>query len=383
MRPLNLTAVRRSLAFLLPLGAAFAVAEPPLAQPSLRLRALPVPVSSYRLLSMTRDDDGSVWAGSIHRSIHRYDPRTGAVETVKLPYDAVAASCICAGKKVYVLGQTYPKLIVYDREKKTFAEFPYGTPNPDVWYGTDAIDGRHLLLFDRNAGVVRWDTQADTGELLPWPYDAPFPLGGRYEPRDEAVWCQSFDLAGGQYVPLGLSRLDPKTGTFTGWFPYPEDDADLEPDTDPDAAFFVPYTLKGKLIPFDFQQGRWCRFLDVPGDGERFGFIGLGTLHQGRWYFSISTYDGDEVGCDGKPYHFVNGLLEFDPRTRSFAIPTLEAKDAPRGPSDAYYQVAYTLSAGGEFFATGTNIREPDGSLNGVRAGEVVFWQTVGPSGTP
>jgi hypothetical protein len=138
-----------------------------------------------------------------------------------------------------------------------------------------------------------------------------------------------------------------------------------------------------KLIPFDFQQGRWCRFLDVPGYGEGFGFIGLGTLHQGRWYFSISTYDGDEVGCDGKPYHFVNGLLEFDPRTRSFATPTLEAKDVPHGPSDAYYQVAYTLSAGGEFFATGTNIREPDGSLNGVRAGEVVFWQTVSPFGTP
>jgi hypothetical protein len=34
------------------------------------------------------------------------------------------------------------------------------------------------------------------------------------------------------------------------------------------------------------------------------------------------------------------------------------------------------LSARGEFFATGTNIREPDGTLNSERAGEVVFWQT-------
>lgn len=46
---------------------------------------------------------------------------------------------------------------------------------------------------------------------------------------------------------------------------------------------------------------------------------------------------------------------------------------------DAYHQVAYTLSAGGEFFATGTNIREPDGKLNRDRTGEVVFWQTVQP----
>lgn len=353
--------------------------DPPPAGPPLELRAVPVPVSSYRLLSMTRDEDGSVWAGSIHRSVHRYDPHAGAVETLTLPFDAAACSRVCVGKKVYVLGQTYPKLIVYDRERKTFVEFPYGTSNPDVWYGTEAISGRHLFLFDRNAGVVRWDTQAETGELLPWPYEAPFPLGGRYEPRDGGVWCQSFDLTGGGYVPLGMSRLDPTTGTFTAWFPYPKSSDGLEPYGDPEATFFVPDTLKGKLIPFDFKERRWCGFLDVPGYGERFGFIGLGTRHDGRWYFSLGTYDGDEAGCDGKPYHFLNGLLAFDPRRRSFSIPTLEAADVPGGPKDAYYQVAYTLSAGGDFFATGTNIREPDGSLNGVRAGEVVFWQTVEP----
>jgi hypothetical protein len=44
-----------------------------------------------------------------------------------------------------------------------------------------------------------------------------------------------------------------------------------------------------------------------------------------------------------------------------------------------YYQVAYTLSARDHFFATGSNIREADGSLNQARAGEVVFWQTLRP----
>jgi hypothetical protein len=53
-------------------------------------------------------------------------------------------------------------------------------------------------------------------------------------------------------------------------------------------------------------------------------------------------------------------------------ILTLDAKDA-------YHQVAYMLSAGGEFFAAGSNIREKDGTLNRDRAGEVVFWQTVRP----
>ena len=44
---------------------------------------------------------------------------------------------------------------------------------------------------------------------------------------------------------------------------------------------------------------------------------------------------------------------------------------------DAYYQIAYMLSAKGEFFATGSNISEGEGKLNRDRKGEVVFWQTM------
>jgi hypothetical protein len=95
-------------------------------------------------------------------------------------------------------------------------------------------------------------------------------------------------------------------------------------------------------------------------------------MHKGRLCFSLSTYNGTKTGCDGKPYHFCNGFLEFDPQTRHFEFPTLEAKDA-------YFQIAYMLSAGGDFYVTGTDIREPDGRLNGDRAGEVVFWQTKLP----
>jgi hypothetical protein len=322
---------------------------------------------------MSMDDDGCIWAGSIHRVLHKYDPRTGEVETIKLPYDAVVCSCICAGDKVYITGQAYPRLMIYDRVRKTFKEVEYPSPKPDVWYGTDLVDGRHLFLFDRQSvGVIRWDTREDQGEVVPWPYKMSVPISGRYEPRDGGIWCSVYDLAGGQYVPLGLARLDVSTLQFTGYYAYPKDDTDLQPFNDPAGTFFVPVTLKGKLVPFDFRKGRWCKFLNVPEYGKRFGFIGANTLHDGRWYFSISTYNGTETGCDGKPYHFCNGLLEFDPATRTFAFPTLEAKDA-------YHQIAYTLSAGGQFYATGTNIREPDGTLNQARAGEVVFWQTAPP----
>jgi streptogramin lyase len=359
------------LAAILFAATAVPAAGPPPAK--LDLHVVPTPVKSYRLLAMDRDDDGFVWAGSVHQSVHRYDPRTGEVKTVPLPAKATASACICLGDKVYVLGQAYPKLIVYDRKDGTFAEKAYPSDKPDVWYGTKAPAGRSLYLFDRGgSGVVKWDTATDTGKAVPWPYKTPFPGSGQFE-ADGALWCRVWDVAGGKYVPLGLARLDAAKDEFTGFYPFPKDDADLKPFTDPKATAFLPHTLKGKLVPFDVKQKRWCRAIDVPGYGKRFGFLGGPTAHAGRLYFSASTYDGTDVGCDGKPYHFVNGVLEFDPATGKFEFLELEAKDA-------YHQVAYTLSAGGEFFATGTNIRQPNGALDRDRAGEVVFWQTLRPA---
>jgi outer membrane protein assembly factor BamB len=346
-------------------------------QPKLALHTVPLPVNSYRLLAMSMDDDGFIWSGSIQRVVHRYDPRTGKVENIDLPYQATVSACICVGKKVYILGQTYPKLIVYDQASKKFTEVAYPSAKPDVWYGTEAIDGRHLYLFDRGGtGVIKWDTHADSGGAIPWPYKTPVPGGGRYEPRDKALWCHVWDFAGGKYKALGIARLDLATDQFTGFQVFPKDDNGLKPYTDPATTLFLPFTLKGKVVPFDFKEKRWCQFLDVPQYGKLFGFMGGPIPHQGRYYFSLSTYNGTDTGCDGKPYHFCNAILELDPQARGFQFLTLEAKDA-------YYQIAYMLSAGGEFYATGSNIREADGKLNQSRKGEVVFWQTLKPKEKP
>ena len=344
-----------------------------LPQPKLDLHVVPTPIKSYRLLSMSMDDDGFIWAGAIHKVVHRYDPRTGRVEDFPIPFPATASACICVGKKVYILGQAYPKLIIYDRAAKKFTEIAYPSSKPNVWYGSEAIDGRHIFLFDRDgAGVIKWDTQTDSGKAVPWPYKAPFPSFGRFEAQDKAMWCNVWE-AGGQYRPLGIARLDTEKNEFTGFHSFPSDDDGLKPFTDAATTLFLPYTLKGKVVPFDFKEKRWCKFLDIPQFGKLFGFIGGPIPHKGRYYFSLSTYNGTDTGCDGKPYHFCNAILEFDPQTRRFVFLTLEAKDA-------YFQVAYMLSAKGEFFATGSNIRENDGKLNRDQAGEVVFWQTMKPS---
>lgn len=175
------------------------------------------------------------------------------------------------------------------------------------------------------------------------------------------------------YRPIGIARLDVEKNEFTGFHAFPKNGDGLKPYTDPATTLFLPFTLKGKIVPFDFKEKRWCKFLDVPQYGKLFGFMGGPIPHKGRLYFSLSTYNGTDTGCDGKPYHFCNAILEFDPQTRRFEFPTLEAKDA-------YHQVAYMLSAKGEFIATGSNIREKDGKLNRDRAGEVVFWQTMKPT---
>ena len=122
------------LLFALQAAAAIAAAPP-------EMYSVPLPVSAPRLLGMSMDDDGFVWLGSTSRAIWRYDPRTGAIEEIKLPFDSSTSQTICVGKKVYLLGQKYPKLMCYDRESRSFSELAYPTATPDVWETS-----RHTLV---------------------------------------------------------------------------------------------------------------------------------------------------------------------------------------------------------------------------------------------
>ena len=70
-------------------------------QPSIQLHPVPAPINSYRLLAMSMDDDGYIWTGSIHGQLHRYDPRTGSIETKSMPAGAnVLSASIAADEKV-------------------------------------------------------------------------------------------------------------------------------------------------------------------------------------------------------------------------------------------------------------------------------------------
>ena len=346
----------------------------------LKMYLVHLPVNSYRLLAMAMDEDGDIWFGSIHHVIHRYTPSTGAVETIPLPPATAdyknlwASQSLPANKKVYILSMDYPRLMIYHRETKTFTEKAYPSAKPDVWYGLSHPDGRHLYLFDRGSvGIINWDTMTETGTVIPYPYKTLMPSFGQYDPRDHAVWCGIWDYAGGQYQPIAITRLDTRTDSFTGIWYFPKDDAELQPCTDPDNTRYYPWTLKGKLMPFDIKSKRWCRFIDVPEYGKRFGFIGFSTPFKGKLYFSLSTYNGgDDLGIDGQQYHFANSILVFDPRSRKFDFLTL---DVP----GKYYQIAYTLNSGGHFYATGSNILTKEGNIFRENRGDIIVWQTQPP----
>lgn len=342
----------------------------------LKMYVVQLPINSYRLLAMEMDEGRDIWFGSIHHVIHRYIPTTGAVETIQLPqttagYPLWASQCLPASGKVYILGQAYPKLIIYDPRTKKFNETNYPSSKSDVWYGVKHPDGRHLYFFDRGGvGLIKWDSQTDTGKSIPYPYRASLPSFGRYEARDKAIWCGIWDYTGGQYQPIAIARFNVQSDSFTGLYPFPKNDGDLKPYSNPDTTIFYAWTLKGKIVPFDFKTKRWCKFMDVPEFDKRYGFIGISTLHKGKFYFSLSTYNGgDNLGIDGNQYHFANSILVLDPKTKHFDFLTLNVPGK-------YYQIAYTLSANGEFYATGSNVLTPEGTIVRENKGDIIVWQT-------
>lgn len=344
-----------------------------------RMYVVHLPIHSYRLLAMAMDQNGDIWFGSIHHVVHRYNPRTRTVETIPLPkttvhYKLWASQSLPMNNKVYFLGEAYPNLIIYNPTRKTFTEKPYPSSKPDVWYGVASPDKQHLYLFDRGGvGLIKWDTKTDTGKAIPYPYKTLMPSFGGYDPRDRGIWAGIWDYTDEKYRPIAITRLDTQTDSFSGIWYVPKNDTDLLPCTTPESTRYYAWTLKGKLMPFDIREKRWCKFIDVPGLDTEYGFIGIGTPFHGHWYFSLSSYSGhDDPGIDGNQYHFLNSILDLDPKTGSLHFLTLNIPGK-------YYQIAYMLNAGGHFYATGSNIQLPDGKIVRENKGDIIVWQTLRP----
>lgn len=341
------------------------------------LNPVPTSVSLSRPTYMSRDEAGFIWATSPDRVLTRFDPSLGQITAIPHPFNAVVGHSVALSQKVYMLGLGYPNLMIYHRASGTFSEVPYPVANADVWYAAEEIhgpiDGRHMYLFNRSSpAVIKWDTLTDTGTVIPYPYNSPAPYVGRYIPTDGAIWCNSWDFSGGQYRPVGIARLNLATDQFDEFHLFPSDGTSLAPyiDPDPTLTLFYQRSFDGKLMPFDVPNRRFCRYIDTLGYKQLYSWIGMSSVHDGRWYFVLATLNVQGTGFDCKPYHFLNALLEFDPATGQFAVATLQMPNA-------YYQTSYILSVDNELYCMCNDILENDGSLNVGRIGQVLYWQSV------
>jgi hypothetical protein len=324
-----------------------------------------------RFLAMSMDDRGYIWIGNSTKTLFRYDPRNGAVEAIpmpaSIPVGQFIASALAINRKVYLLLEKSPVLAVYHPESGNFttAQLPSGKAN--VWYGTTAGRSPYLYLFDRAvSGLIKWDTRNDTYSLIPYPYQGPLPWTGVYVERENAIYCPIWN--GNK-----IARLNLTTSRFDGEYPTPWKDAEPTGLVPLGSQLYVSDHLNGRLLVFNLTSHSWARLIPLADYGKVFGFVGGGIDYRGIAYFSLSTYKnlaGDSI--DGKPYHFLDRFLAYDPRAGRFGYLLL-----PHPPHE-YPQTAYLLAGkDGQLYFFGQDIYDPKtGVLEREFHGKAMAYQT-------
>lgn len=324
-----------------------------------------------RFLAMSMDASGAIWFGTTTKTLFRYEPRSGRIETIAVPPTAPVgqfiASSLAMDRRIYMLLEKSPLLLVYDLASGKFSMPPLPSEKANTWYGTKVPGSTFLYLFDRDvSGLIKWDTRDDTSAVVPYPYSGPMPWAGVYVAVEKAIYCPIWNAH-------KMVRFDLATGRFTAEFPTPWPDAEPTGVVPVGHAIYVSDRLKGRLLVFDLRTHRWARAIAVPAYGEVFGFVGGGLEYRGIAYYSLSTYKsvaGDSV--DGKPYHFLDRFLAYDPNSNRFGY--LRSIHGEK----EYPQTAYLLAGeDGELYFFGQDIFDPKtGILTREYHGKAMAFQT-------
>ncbi len=339
------------------------------------------------LLVMDMDRDGVIWSGTTGGRFLSYTPATRQFALHDIPAKGPINACLCVGDNVYLLGREYPKLRVYRRSTGRCDEYSYPAKMVNFWYGCRVIDDQHLGLFNYAGDTVLWDCRRDTGELIRYPFEGP-PAGiGYIAESGAAVYSLVFEYfadAASKYRLVKFVRLDLKQRRWSDEWAIPttlDDTAPIRADETAGETLWHPHLTNGMMLGFDTKHRRWTSLLEIPGHGTIFSFAssgngtgGCGSEYRGLRFYSMSTFHGDDSrGIDGNLPHYLNGLLVFDPRSRTFDMLRLDS-------GTQYLQTGFTLPANGQLYFHSTNIRHPDGTfgkgLNDAE-GEVLFWQPV------
>ncbi len=332
------------------------------------------------------DEAGKIWFGSSEH-FFTYDPdvRTTRVIDAAPLGGKPCSACLCQGDKVYILTQKSPDLFVYDRKAEDFTRHPLPDPESNIWYGIRVPGDSRLYLYVRNRSkLVVWDSESERGKEIPYP-EAMDLWSGFYIPGDDALY--SFTL---EAKPCRLVRFDLRTQCFDAVIPAPEGGLEVTGVNPIGNHVYCADRFTGRIFPFDIAHRTWQEPLHAPGHRSIYGFIGMGTSYRGKALYCLSTYKGtmkwdfnrntylstgeENIGIDGRPHHFINKYLVFDPASQQF-----DFLEAPVVKGTRYPLICYSIVVGSRLIITGYDLGDVDQGVApmGERQGELCVLQSI------
>jgi hypothetical protein len=331
------------------------------------------------------DPEGKIWFGS--DKFFCYDPGLGTTQVLdNSPLEGKPYStCLCQGEKVYALTQKSPTLYVYNQRTKRYVTHALPDPESNIWFGARVPGDPRLYLYVRNRGtLVVWDTELEKGKEIPYPESLDL-WSGFYVKDDDALYSFTLDAK-----PCRLIRFDLTRQRFDAIISGPEPGCEITGVNPVGGRVFCADRFTGRLFPFDFVRRKWEKAIPVPGYGTVFGFIGMGTAYRGLALYCLSTYRGkmtwdfdrntylstgdENIGIDGRPHHFINKYLAYDPTAEDFGF-----LEAPARSKSRYPLICYSIVARDRLFITGYDLGNISRGMApmGEKAGELCMFHSI------
>jgi hypothetical protein len=331
------------------------------------------------------DPEGRIWFGS--SKFFCYDPGLGTTKMLdNTPLEGKPYStCLCQGEKVYVLTQKSPLLYVYNQRTRAYATHQLPDAESNIWFGARVPGDPRLYLYVRNRSkLVVWDTEVDRGHEIPYPESMDL-WSGFYVKDDNALYSFTIDAK-----PCRLVRFDLARQKFDTIIPGPEPGCEITGVNPVGQSVYCADRFTGRLFPFDFVRRKWGAAIPVPGYKKVFGFIGMGTTFNGLALYCLSTYKGtmkwdfnsnkylstgdENIGIDGRPHHFINRYLVYDPGAGEFGF-----LEAPEEKGKRYPLICYSLVTRNRLFITGYDLGDISRTMKpmGEKEGELCLFQSA------
>jgi hypothetical protein len=333
------------------------------------------------------DHNGILWCGSAHNffSLNTKSMNVEQHETAYLGSNPFS-TCLCQDDKVYILAQKSPHLYMYHSVKKEFSKFNLPDPESNIWFGVRVPDDPRLYMYVRNRGkLLVWDSELETGTEITYPDQKMDLWSGFYIADDRAIYSFTSPER-----PCQLMRFDLQKQQFDAPISAPEPGLEITGVNPIGDTVYCADRFTGRIFPFNFKKREWGKPIHVPGFKKVFGFIGMGTTFNGmalyclssyygssKWDFNTNKYlsKGDEnIGIDGKPHHFLNKYLVFDPRTQESSF-----LEAPETPGKRYPLICYSKVHQNKLFISGYDLGDVynNPAPMGEREGELCIFHSI------